>query len=185
MLEQAVPVALGGESLLIGQNARNHAAHGIRDRHRGDLAAGEHEITDGNLLIHALVDEPLIDTLIMAADEDKVLLCEQFTRFFLIKRLSLCGEEHGMNVLARAERLMAQVQRLGQHDLSAPAAVRRIIRLVVLVERIIADVGRLDLDQTLILCPADDALAHNGIDHLREQRHNVDFHSIRPSMLST
>ena len=121
----------------------------------------------------------------MAADQNKVLLREQLTRFLLVKRLSLCREEHRVHMFAGTQRLMAQIQRLSQHDLSASTAIGRVICLVVLVERIIADVGRLDLDQTLILCPADDALAHNGIDHLRKQRHNVDFHSIRPSMLST
>ena len=121
----------------------------------------------------------------MAADQNKVLFREQFARFLLVKRLSLCGEEHRVHMLAGTQRLMAQIQRLGQHDLSASAAVRRIICLVVLVERVIADVGRLDLDNALVLRASDDAFAHNRVDHLREQRHNVDFHSIRPSMLST
>jgi len=121
----------------------------------------------------------------MAADQNKVLLREQLTRFLLVKRLSLCREEHRVHMLAGTQRLMAQIQRLSQHDLSASAAIGRVIRLVVLVERIIADVGCLDLDNTLVLCASDDAFAHNRVDHLRKQRHNVDFHSIRPSMLST
>ena len=115
----------------------------------------------------------------------RVLLCEQLTRFLLIKRLSLCREKHRVHMLAGTQRLMAQIQRLSQHDLSASAAIGCVIRLVVLVERIIADVGCLDLDNTLVLCASDDAFAHNRVDHLRKQRHNVDFHSIRPSMLST
>ena len=185
MLEQAVPVAFRRERFLVRQNARHHAAYCVRNCHRGDLSAGQHKVTDGNLLVHALVDKPLVNALIMAADQNKVLLCEQLTRFLLVKRLSLCREEHRVHMLAGTQRLMAQIQRLSQHDLSASAAIGRVIRLVVLVERIIADVGCLDLDNTLVLCASDDAFAHNRVDHLRKQRHNVDFHSIRPSMLST
>ena len=86
VLQQAVPVAFRRESLLVGQHARHHAADRIRDRHGRDLAAGQHEITDGDLLIHALVDKPLVDSLIMTADQNKMLLREQLTRFFLIER---------------------------------------------------------------------------------------------------
>ena len=78
-----------------------------------------------------------------------------------------------MHLLARAERLMAQVQRLGQHHLPAAAAVGRVIRLVVLVRRVIPDIGRPHLDQPFLLRTADDAFPHDRIDHFGKQRHNV------------
>ena len=121
----------------------------------------------------------------MAADQNKVLLCEQLTRLFLIERRTLRGQKDRMHVLARAQRLVAQIKRLGEHDLTTAAAVGGVVCLVVLVEGIVADVGRLDLDEPLVLRPADNALAHDRVYHLGEQRHDVDFHSIRPSMLST
>lgn len=59
-----------------------HTASG--NCHRGNLPTGQHKVTDGNLLVHALVDKPLVNALIMAADQNKVLLCEQLTRFLLL-----------------------------------------------------------------------------------------------------
>ena len=88
-----------------------------------------------------------------------------------------------VDVLARAQRLMAQVKRLGQHHLPTPAAIRGVVRLVVLIECIVADIGRAHLDQPLVLRAADDAFLHDRVDHGREQRHNVDLHSSSPSML--
>ena len=113
-----------------------------------------------------------------------MLFFEQLARLLLVKRPALRGQEHRVHMLARAQRLVAQIERLGQHDLPAAAAVGRVVRLVVLVERVIADVGRADAHQPLVLRAADDALAHDRVDHLREQGHNVDPHSTSPSMLS-
>ena len=115
MLEQAVPVAFRRERFLVRQNARHHAAYCVRDRHRRNLAAGQHKVTDGNLLVHALVDKPLVNALIMAADQNKVLLCEQLTRFLLIKRLSLCREEHRVHMLAEPLYLCHEALSAGEH----------------------------------------------------------------------
>lgn len=48
--------------------------------HGGYLAAGEDKVACGYLLVHALVQEALIHALVVAADQDKmVILCLQFT----------------------------------------------------------------------------------------------------------
>ena len=48
-------MALAGEALLIGEHARYHAAHGIRDRHCSDLTAGlvqsAHDLSEGGLAV--------------------------------------------------------------------------------------------------------------------------------------
>ena len=109
---------------------------------------------------------------------------EQLTRFVLIEGPALRGQEHRMHPFPGAKRLMAQVKRLGQHDLPAPAAIGRVVRLMVLVGRIIAYIDRAYLHEALFLRAADHALPHDRIDHFRKQRHNIDLHSSRPSMLS-
>ncbi len=103
-------MAFRREGLLVGQHARHHAADRIRDRHGRDLAAREHEIAHGDLFVDAFVEKALVHALIMAADQNKMLLREQLTRFFLIERRALRGEKHRVNMFAAAQRLMAQVK---------------------------------------------------------------------------
>ena len=67
-------MALAGVALLIGKHSRHKAAHRIGHGHRRDLAAGEDEVAKGYLLIDALLDEALVHTLIMPADEYKMIV---------------------------------------------------------------------------------------------------------------
>ena len=73
-----------------------------------------------------------------------------------------------MNMFAASQGLMAQIQRFGQHHHAAAAAIGGIIRLVMLVQRIVPDVSRPNLDQALGLCTADDAFLHHTLDDTRE-----------------
>ena len=61
------------EALRVGEHAGHHAAHRVRHRHSGDLAAGEDKVAHADLLIHALVNEPLVDALVVATDQDQVV----------------------------------------------------------------------------------------------------------------
>ena len=67
VFEKPVPMALLLEARRIGQHPGHQAAHRIRNRHGGDFPAGEDKIPQGNLFVYALVDEPLVDSLIVAA----------------------------------------------------------------------------------------------------------------------
>ena len=71
-------------------------------------------------------------------------------------------------MLTAGQCLVTEVKWLGQHDHAAAAAIRRIICLVVLVQRIVANVGRTNFDQTLGLRTANDALLHNPFDERGE-----------------
>ena len=55
------PSGFPRERFLVRQNARHHAAYCVRDSHRGNLPAGQHKVTDGDLLVHALVDKALVN----------------------------------------------------------------------------------------------------------------------------
>ena len=74
IFEHSVPVAFAGEALLIGQNARHEAAHGVGNRHRGKLSACQDEIAQRYLLIDALLDKALVYALIMAAHEHEMVI---------------------------------------------------------------------------------------------------------------
>ena len=74
VFEQPVPVALVRIALLVGEDARHHAADAVRDGHRGYLPAREDEVAEGYLLIDALLDKALVYALVVAADEHKVVV---------------------------------------------------------------------------------------------------------------
>ena len=52
------------------------------------------------------------------------------------------------------------------------------------LRRLHGENNRAYLHEALFLRAADHALPHDRIDHFRKQRHNIDLHSSRPSMLS-
>ena len=74
VLQQPVPVALAGVALLIGQYPRYKAAHRIGHGHRRNLAAGEDKVAKGYLFVDALLNEALVHTLIVPADEHEMII---------------------------------------------------------------------------------------------------------------
>ena len=114
----------------------------------------------------------------MAADKDHVLFSQQFARNILIELPSLRTHEYCMDVPARplTNRLMAKIQRLREHHETFPSAIGIIIRPAVIGRRIIANIGRANLNQAALLCLADHAGLHHGVNHIREQRHDINGH---------
>ena len=89
IFQQAIPVAFFLKSRFVGQDAGHHTAHRIGNRHGRDLAAGEDKIPDGNLLIDAGIDKPLVDAFIVSADQDEMFPGQQFAGLGLGERCSL------------------------------------------------------------------------------------------------
>lgn len=63
VLEQAVEMAFLLEADVLGEHARQHARHGVRQDDGRQLAAGEHEIADGDLLHAVFLEHALIHAL--------------------------------------------------------------------------------------------------------------------------
>ena len=74
ILQKAVPMAFLGVATLLRQHTGHHTAQAVRHRHGGDLAAGQHEIAQRQFLVHALLQEPLVHALIVAANQDQVVV---------------------------------------------------------------------------------------------------------------
>ena len=97
ILQKPVPVAFVREADLVTENARNQTADRIGNAHRRQLAAGQDKVADGDLLIHAFVDEALVDALKVTADEDDVFIAvTELARLFLIENASAGGEKNGV-----------------------------------------------------------------------------------------
>ncbi len=67
-------MALAGVALLVREHAGDEAAHRIRHRHGGDLPAGEHEVAERDLLVHAGLDEALVHALVVPTDQNEMVV---------------------------------------------------------------------------------------------------------------
>ena len=189
ILQQTVPVALIFKALGVGQHPRHQAAHRVRHRHGGDLSAGEHEIPQGNLLVHALVDEPLVDSLIVAAHQDQMALFPgQPSGVRLGKGFAAGGEEDGEWALfiPLADVFPAPVQRVGLEHRPPASAIGVVVHLVLLIGGVVPDLVGFDAQDVPLLRPAQDGLGQHVAHRVREQRHNVDvIHGYMPSIRRT
>ena len=178
VFQQAVPVGFLLEALRVRQNAGDHAAHRIRHRHGRDLAAGEDEVAHGDLLVHALVDKPLVDALIVAADKNEVVVVLfQFPGDRLVEGAAAGGHE---NSAAGAVGLHdvgpAAVQRVRLHDGAPASAVRVVVHLHLLIGGVLPNLVRADGDVSSFNGPAQDADVEHGVHRVGEQSHNVNVH---------
>jgi hypothetical protein len=88
----------GGERLVVGRRGvAEHARHEPRDRvdhaRRAELAAGQHEVAERDLLVDARVEHALIDALVAAAHQHDVIERRQAAHGRLGQRRAAGAEE--------------------------------------------------------------------------------------------
>ena len=165
IFQQPVPVGFLLKALRIRQNAGHHAAHRVRHRHGGDLSPGEDEVPHADLLVHTLVQEPLVHTLIVAADQDQVVISRfQLLGNFLGEGAAAGGEEdRPSGAVGLHDVAPAAVQGICLHDSAPAAAVGIVVHLHLPVGGVLADLVALDGDIASLLGPAQDAHVQHGV----------------------
>ena len=189
VFQQTVPVALPGVAGLVREDPGHQATHGIRHGHGRDLPAGENKISQGDLLVHTLLDEALVHALIVAADQHQVVVIPlEALGGLLVVGLALGTHvDHPAAQALRGggdHRVQAAFQRLGHHDAAEAPAVGVIVHLVLLVFGIVPDLDAVYLHRALLHGPADDALVQHGADRVGKQGQNIDPHYM-PSIKCT
>ena len=172
-------MALIGVAALLRQDAGNHTAQAVRQRHGRDLTAGEDKVAHRDFLVHALVQKPLINAFVVAADQDQmVMLRLQLPRHLLGQHPPAGGHIDGVYPPAGlvADMLPAAVQRVGLHHRAPPAAVGVIIHLHLLVGGELPNLVGTDGDEAPLLRPPDDGGAHHGVHRVGEQGHDINPH---------
>ena len=172
-------MALVGVAAFLRQNARHHAAQAVCHGHGGNLAAGENEVSHGDLLVHALVQKALVHPLIVAADQDQAVIPGlQLLGHLLVEYPAAGGEVDGVDPLASllADVVPAAVQGVRLHNGSPASAIGIVVHLHLLIGGVIPDLVGGDPDIAPLLGPAHDGLAHHGVDGVGEQGHDVNFH---------
>ena len=171
-------VALVLEALRVCQDPGDHAAHGIGDGHGGDLAAGEDEIPDGYFLVYALIDKPLVNALVVAADQDQVVQLAQADGIRLGEGMAAGGHIDGVDRPSGlvAHRLPAAVDGVRLHDGSPASPVGVVVHLVLLVGGVVPDLVGADMDEPPLLGPAQDTLGEHIPQGIGEQGENINPH---------
>ena len=178
VLQQAVPVGLLLEALLVRQDAGHHAAHGVAHCHGGDLPAGEDEVAHGDLLVHALVQKPLVHALVVAAHQDQVVVALfQLPGHRLGEGPAAGGHENGPAGTVGGDHVVpAAVQGVRLHDGAPAAAVGVVVHLHLLVGGIRTDLVGLDGDVAPLLGPAQDADVQHGVHGVGEEGQDINSH---------
>jgi len=76
------------------QDAGEQAGYGVEDGCGGELAPGEDEVADGELLVREELRDALIDAFVAAADEDDAVERGEMAGDGLREALALCGEQN-------------------------------------------------------------------------------------------
>ena len=169
-------MALVLEALGVGQHPRHQAAHRVRPRHGGDLPPGEHEIPQGDLLVHALVDEPLVDALVVAAHQDQaVVLPGQPLGVRLGEGFAAGGQVDGMGPPRPlpAEVVPAAEQGVGLEHRPPPPAVGVVVHLLLFVHRVIPELVGGNTQEVPLLSPAQDGLGQHVPHRVGEQGDDI------------
>lgn len=143
-----------------------------------EIAAGQHKIPQGKLLIHALVYKALIDALIVPAYEDDILLLTQANGVSLRKGMAAGRKINSMNRPCRliADGFPAAIQRICLHDGPPAAPIGIVIHLILLIGGIIPDLMRLNMDEAPLLGTSQNALGEYISQRIREQGQNINPH---------
>ena len=179
ILQQSVPVALVGIAALLGQHPLLHTEQAVRHGHGRNLAAGEDEVAHAQLLVHALVNEALVHPLIVSADQEDIFMRGlQLLGYLLGKGPATGGhiDRVGSLPYLPADMLPAAVQGVCLHHRTPTAAVGVIVHLHLLIGGILPNLVGVEPDKASVPGPADDRLAHHGLDGIGEQGHNVNSH---------
>ena len=171
-------MALILEALRVCQHPRHHAAHGIRHSHGRDFPAGEHKISQGDFLVHALINKALVDALIVTADQNQIVHFAQANGIGLLKCMAAGGEIHGVHrpCCLVADGFPAAIDGVRLHNGPPAAAVGVVIHLVLLVGCVVPNLVGLNPNEPPFLSPAQDALRQHIPQRVRKQGQNINPH---------
>ena len=166
----------GGEGFGVDR-ARHESHRRIDEREGRDLAAGEHEIAEGDLLGAVEVDEALVDALVVAADDDQPVERGEALRVALAERGAGGGGHDdraafvgGRGVEDRVEHACEGLD--AQHHAGAPAE-GAVIGPFSVAERV-EEMVEFDAHEPAFLGAAEDREPDRGSEELREERDDVD-----------
>ncbi|MEI9895718.1 MAG: hypothetical protein WDN28_18000 [Chthoniobacter sp.] len=71
-LDQPAGEAIIRRAVFIAEHPRQQPHYRIGEDRRGNRAIGQNVIANGNLLIHEMIDHPLVDPFVVPAEQDEM-----------------------------------------------------------------------------------------------------------------
>src|SRR5579875_3442392 len=154
----------------------------IQDGKRGNLAAGQHEVPERELLERIERSKPLVDALVVAANQDEPVQPGKALGVRLREALPGRRREHEDAALGRRGGGEHQIERARQglqaQNHARAAAVRRIVGALApfaIVEKVVQPHAR----ETALDRAADDGQADRRRKHLGKERYHIDGQHFR------
>src|SRR6266542_2612396 len=167
--------ALCAGGRLVPEHARDEPRGRVRDAERRELAARHDEVSDRDLHVHRR-HHALVHSFVPTAHEDQPALPGEAARQRLVEPHAPWARQDRRRAREPSPRRLDGVdERLGLHHHPGTAAVRGVIRDVVLARSVIADVGHPHREQPALARLPEDALGEVALAHPREQRQDLDL----------
>ena len=159
---------------MIAQHARKQPHDGVGHHQGRRLAAGQHEVADGDLLGGEVVGDALVDVLVVAAQKRQRRLEGEAHGVRVSEEPASGGEQHHRP--GRFEGIHRLEERLRFHHHPAATTIRRVVDGTVGVAGEIAQVDDAVFDRPSPRGPARYAGGQRHSEELREDRHEVELH---------
>src|SRR3990170_5280452 len=108
----------------VAERARQLPHARVHQRHRRQLAAGEHEVADRDFLVDPALEQPLVHALVPSAQQRQRLLPRKLHHPAVIELAALRRQIHHPAASCTFHGVERSLQRLGKHHHPAPAAAR-------------------------------------------------------------
>ena len=174
--------ALVEARLVVAHDAGQKPDHRVEQHHRGDLAAGQHIVADRDFAQAPPLDDPLVDALEAAADDQRPLARRERADEILGQRPATRAHQQARTQIALIARRIDRIgEDVGAQHHSGAAAGRRIVHRPVAAAAEVADLPGLDDGVAALQRPARQRHAEGARKHLRIERQDGSAEGHQPS----
>ena len=175
VLEQPVGEGLLHRGCVVAHDPGQQAGHRLDDQERAGLAAGEHDVADGDLAVAEVVGDALVDAFVPAAQQGEAVTGGQLAGHRLVEPSAAGGEQQQRT--RRVRRLHGREDRLRPHHHPGPTAERRVVDGAVAVVGVVARIVQPQVDHTPLPGAADEREVERPGEVVGEDREDVDAHA--------
>ena len=185
-LQEPARKAVVGRALRVSQHAGKKADHSVGENGGRERAIGQDVIADGDFIIDEVIDDPLIDAFVVAAEHDEARSGHGiFQGDPLVEAAPRRRHEHhagrgrragSLVIRCSAQRFHGLEERLAFHHHPLAAAVRRVVGRAVFVASPIPQIVRMDGNQAPLLGLPDHALGERRGGDGGEKGKDIDAH---------
>ena len=165
---------------LVAQSSREQAGDRLDDDERGELTPGDHDVADGQLRVGQVVGDPLVHSLVTAAQQREAVPAGEVASDRLIEAPAAGGkeEERAGQVLALFHALDGGEQGLGHEHHARATPERRVVDGAARVGGAGAQVPHPQVEHASLARPTDEARPAVPLDEVRKDREDVDPHGV-------